>query len=104
LQRVRIRKTLSLLSRRVATPNLNELPGSSFAGRHIAEANAAVELARQRAVGNEEPGSKIEQALRLSNELLRHVARESESERKRFSLIEQWRAARAEGRSGRAGG
>jgi hypothetical protein len=70
----------------------------------IAEANAAIEVARQKAAGNEDPGSKLEQALRLSNELLRHVAKESKAERKRFSLIERWREARAEGRSDRAGG
>jgi hypothetical protein len=59
--------------------------------RRIAEASAELESDRQKLAASEDPAAKIEQALRLSNMLVRRVAVQPEPEPARFSLIERWR-------------
>ena len=68
----------------------------------IAEANASIELDRQKLAGSEDPAAKIEEALRLSNAMLRlpGVAAQAEPEAPTFSLLERWRNAQSQGRHG----
>jgi hypothetical protein len=63
----------------------------------VAEASAALERARERAAALESPAAKIEQALRLSNALLRAAPRASiaRNERTPVSLAARWRKLRA---------
>jgi hypothetical protein len=57
----------------------------------IAEASAELESDRQKMAASEDPATKIEEALRLSNMLVRRIAVQPEPEPARFSLIERWR-------------
>jgi hypothetical protein len=66
----------------------------------IAEASAELESDRRKIAASEDPASKIEEALRLSNVLIRHSAVQPEPAPARFSLIERWRNLHAEGGSG----
>jgi len=61
----------------------------------IAEASAAIELERQTSAAHEAPAAKIEEALRLSNALLRTVTKPSEPDATTFSLIKRWREIQA---------
>jgi hypothetical protein len=68
----------------------------------IAKASAAIEREREREAAFESPAAKIEQALRLSNALLRSAPRDAEaateqaSEPQRVSLSARWRRLRGE--------
>jgi hypothetical protein len=66
----------------------------------IATASEALERARQAEAAVQDPASKIEEALRLSNALLRDEGT-VEAPPKAFSSITRWREAQARGQHGR---
>jgi len=66
----------------------------------IGHAAQALDRARQAEAAKQDPASKIEEALRLSNALLRGPE-VGDPPPKRFSLIARWREAQARGKHGR---
>jgi hypothetical protein len=63
--------------------------------RRIAAASARIEHDRQQLAASEDPAAKIEEALRLSNAMLRlrDVPAPAEPDSPAFSLVERWRRA-----------